>query len=195
MTGKPPVPDLERVPSTVAERILARASELDANSAQVAELRNAAAEAGISASAFDAALAEYREGARDKVTARVPEYGTRGRGLIATLIAFLAVAALFFFMRVVPNSVQVADPYSTRIPVNCTTPDAAAVLARSMLDDRTSTVRTGPGNITISAPTQEQIDRVRDAIAQRERSSGCALPGPGSAPSGTASPTPPPPGR
>ncbi|MDQ8165985.1 MAG: hypothetical protein P3A28_09565 [Gemmatimonadota bacterium] len=182
MTGKPPVPDLERVPSTVAERILARASELDANSAHVAELRSAAAEAGISASAFDAALAEYREGARDRVTARVPEYGTRRRGLIATLIAFLAVGALFFFMRVVPNSVQVADPYSTRIPLNCTTPDAAAALARSMLDDRTSTIQTGPGNITISAPTQEQIDRVREAIAQRERSAGCTLPDPRNSP-------------
>lgn len=195
MTGKPPVPDLERVPSTVAERILARASELDANSAQVAELRSAAAEAGISSSAFDAALAEYRDGSRENVAARVPEYGTRRRGVVAMLIGFLAVGALFFLMRTVPNSAQVVDPFSTRIPLSCTTPDAAAALARSMLDDRTSTIQTGPGNITISASTQDQLDRVRDAIAQRERSAGCALPGPGNPPPGTSAPAPQPPGR
>jgi hypothetical protein len=58
-------PDLQVLPDREAARLLARASELDAErraGTPVTELRAAAAEAGISAPAFEAALAAPRAG-------------------------------------------------------------------------------------------------------------------------------------
>ena len=55
--------DAERLPEEAARRLLQRASELEAaRSAQVsvAELREAAREAGITPGAFEQALAEFR---------------------------------------------------------------------------------------------------------------------------------------
>ena len=56
-------PKLEVLSEPAAARLLARASELDATlaaGATLTDLRTAAAEAGISSGAFDAALAEMR---------------------------------------------------------------------------------------------------------------------------------------
>jgi hypothetical protein len=55
--------DAERLPAEAARRLLERASELEAARAtdlSVAELREAAREAGITLDAFEQALAEYR---------------------------------------------------------------------------------------------------------------------------------------
>ena len=60
----PAYPDSGVLPEAAAERLLARASELDAarrRGAAVSDLRAAAEEAGISPQAFDAALAELNE--------------------------------------------------------------------------------------------------------------------------------------
>jgi len=58
MTQPPREP--ERVPDATAQNLLARAAELDADGPSLTQLRQAAIEAGISASAFDAAVAEWR---------------------------------------------------------------------------------------------------------------------------------------
>ena len=63
MTEREQSRDAERLPEEAARRLLERASELEAaRSAElsVAELRAAAREAGITPSAFEQALAEYR---------------------------------------------------------------------------------------------------------------------------------------
>lgn len=63
MTEREQSRDAERLPEEAARRLLERASELEAaRSAEqsVAELREAAREAGIAPSAFEQALAEYR---------------------------------------------------------------------------------------------------------------------------------------
>ena len=63
MTEREQSRDAERLPEAVARRLLERASELEAaRSAElsVAELREAAREAGITHSAVEQALAEYR---------------------------------------------------------------------------------------------------------------------------------------
>ena len=63
MTEREQFRDAERLPEEVARRILERASELEAaRSAElsVAELREAAREAGITPTAFEQALAEIR---------------------------------------------------------------------------------------------------------------------------------------
>jgi hypothetical protein len=63
MTERNEARDAERLPETAARRLLERASELEAaRSAElsVAELREAAREAGITPTAFEQALAEIR---------------------------------------------------------------------------------------------------------------------------------------
>jgi hypothetical protein len=60
-----PADDSERLPADAAHRLLARASELEAastNEITLAELREAAREAGIPATAFEEALTELRLG-------------------------------------------------------------------------------------------------------------------------------------
>lgn len=61
MTERDQARDAERLPEEAARRLLARASELEAARGaelSVAELREAAGEAGISPAAFEQALAE-----------------------------------------------------------------------------------------------------------------------------------------
>ncbi|MBA3342789.1 MAG: hypothetical protein H0T48_13260 [Gemmatimonadaceae bacterium] len=94
MQNRPPSrPDPEVLPESVAERLLARASELDvargAGSA-VVDLRAAAAEAGISAGAFDAALAELQGNQK----ARLPDVRERPRRRWRMWRLTAAVAAL-----------------------------------------------------------------------------------------------------
>jgi hypothetical protein len=95
--------DPERVPDVAAQDLLARAAELDADGATLDQLRQAAMEAGISESAFDAAVAEWRA-----VPRVAPEAGVRaswldrgGRNALAfaaswvTLGGFAAAERLF----------------------------------------------------------------------------------------------------
>ena len=56
---QPPI-DPERIAETTARRLLERATALDTDGPTLAQLREAAAEAGISHAAFDAAVAEWR---------------------------------------------------------------------------------------------------------------------------------------
>jgi hypothetical protein len=64
MTERNEPRDAERLPAETARRLLARASELEAargSELSIAELREAAREAGIAPAAFDQALTELRE--------------------------------------------------------------------------------------------------------------------------------------
>jgi hypothetical protein len=64
MTERDQARDDERLPEQAARRLLARASELEAARGaelSIAELREAAREAGIAPGAFEQALAELRE--------------------------------------------------------------------------------------------------------------------------------------
>lgn len=58
MTDRPIDP--ERIADETARQLLERAAELDSSQLNLAQLREAAAEAGISPAAFDAAVAEWR---------------------------------------------------------------------------------------------------------------------------------------
>jgi hypothetical protein len=60
--NQPPT-DPERIADSVAHRLLGRAAALDSARMTVAQLREAAIEAGISSAAFEAALAEWRRSA------------------------------------------------------------------------------------------------------------------------------------
>ena len=70
MTDRDEPRDAERLSAETARRLLARASEFEAargSELSIAELRDAAREAGIAPAAFDQALTELRE--RDSMTA------------------------------------------------------------------------------------------------------------------------------
>jgi hypothetical protein len=85
--------DAERLPEDAARRLLERASELEAGRGadlSVAELREAAREAGITPDAFEQALAEYR-GTDSALGAAAP---VRGRRLARFWPAALVLAAL-----------------------------------------------------------------------------------------------------
>jgi len=102
MTERDQARDAERVPEETARRLLARATELDAarlTELSVAQLRDAAREAGIAPAAFEQALAELR--ARDHAPAAGPAPTRRLTRLwpaaliLATLLSIIVLRMLF----------------------------------------------------------------------------------------------------
>jgi len=93
-------PNAIRLPDDVAQRLLARATELDERGGRTSidQLRRAATEAGISPAAFEAALAEL---ARGELGRPAPAAGIDVRGSWVTsplrrglLVAVAAIAAI-----------------------------------------------------------------------------------------------------
>lgn len=135
----PPDSDAERLPASAAARLIERASELDVHHAAgsaVADLRAAAAEAGISARAFNAALAELH----GQENAPVPE------------------------VQVVPRTRSrkwVAPVVEASILLRCLSPGEAAALMSPLLTTGSGTVVAGgPAALTFDA-TALREDRAR----------------------------------
>jgi hypothetical protein len=173
----PPEPDAEVLSDPVAERLLARASELDAADgagAPVADLRAAAAEAGISAGAFDAALAELHRAGQGRVS-DVSGRPRRRMWARAVGVAVLIAAGTFAIMRSrVPTSATAAATtpmVEEAIVLRCLSPGEAAELVRPLLRLRTNTVVYSPTHaprvLTIRA-TPAQIQNVRSLLDRRE---------------------------
>jgi hypothetical protein len=104
-------PNAIRLPDDVAQRLLARATELDERNGRTSidQLRRAATEAGISPAAFEAALAELARGELGRpAAATAPAIDVRGswvtspfrRGL---LVAAAALAAILIAVGAVRN--------------------------------------------------------------------------------------------
>ena len=90
--------EAERLPEEAARRLLARATELEAARSadlSVAELREAAREAGITPGAFEQALAEFRGAHPSSVQA---PRSARWRRLARLWPAALVLAALLSFV-------------------------------------------------------------------------------------------------
>ena len=97
--------DAERLPEAEARRLLQRASELEAARGaelSIAELRDAAREAGITSGAFDQALAELRERDLQTSSGAVP-VPARTRRMTRLWLAAIVVATLLslFFIRLI----------------------------------------------------------------------------------------------
>ena len=172
-------PDAEILPAALAERVLKRASELDAvrtAGTAVAELRAAAAEAGISADAFDAALGELQKA--DQVPAPVATVSTRrwrafSIGL-ATIGAFVLAAAMVF---IPARLVAPAGTSMVRqtIQLNCLSPDKALEVIKPLLTDDASALRPGNSSSTIIVrATPEQLKTVQLAIDKVDNAQSCA---------------------
>ena len=148
----------EVLSNPVAERLLERASELDAalrgGTPAVSELRSAATEAGISPQAFDAALAELRdteEASAPNVTAPPPAR-RRTWALAAAVMALIAVGTLGVARRA-PVDAAGAPMIERAFLVRCLSADQAAALIRPVLDLPTNTVVVSPERALACLPS------------------------------------------
>lgn len=171
----------EVLSNPVAERLLERASELDAalrgGTLAVAELRSAATEAGISPQAFDAALAELREAeetSAPNVTAQPPVRRWRW-ALAAGMMALIAAGTLGVARRV-PVDAAGAPMIERAFLVRCLSAEQAAALIRPVLDLPTNTVvvspARAPGVLTIRA-TSAQFEKVGSVLDPYEGAGSC----------------------
>ena len=170
-------PDREVLPTQVSERLLARAAELDAahkGGTELAKLRAAALEAGISSSAFDTALEEWR-GAGEPPAAQPP----RRRPRIATFILGACTLLLAGTMvgRVViqaPGGATVEEAFLLR----CLPPGEAAELVRPTREQASNVQIVLPAHaprvLRIRA-TPEQLAEMR-ALLERQDGAACAAP-------------------
>lgn len=175
--GPGSAPESQLVSDPIAARILARASELDASQASgvmVAELRAAAAEAGISDRAFNTALAEMHE-EQEPAAAPVRPRNTRVARAMA-IVAALGLATLFVGRLVIPSkqTVESAGLQFTPHPIsiNCLAPGEAASLVRPLLTLPQNSVIVNSGSaarmLTVFA-TAEQMTRVYALLEQYEQ--------------------------
>jgi len=100
--NQPPV-NPERLADDVARRLLERATALEGDGPTLAQLRQAAAEAGISAAAFDAAVAEWRAASPHRVARATSRRWTEQalRNAAGLAVGWSAVAALTVAQRLV----------------------------------------------------------------------------------------------
>jgi hypothetical protein len=172
--------DPEVLSEPTAARLLARASELDElrrAGSTVAELRAAAAEAGISAPAFEAALTELQAAGQAPLpdVKKPPRPRSRLRTLAAGgMVALVFVSTVLFFRG------GAAEPPARMVEesilLRCLSPSEAADLVRPLLRTNGGTAasdRAGRNVLTISA-TPEQLERVRSTIAEHEREGSIA---------------------
>jgi hypothetical protein len=178
------------LPQAVGDRVLARASELDAairSGASVAQLRSAALEAGISEAAFDAALSEVERGSRVKEKRWPPWWQRR----------FLAFSAAFVLAGLAVTTVRMLTP--ARVPpavtvevvqesilLRCISHADAEAFVRPYVAGANTTVQYGStdaGRVLIVSGTRQQLAAAREALAKHEATlPACAVPG------GTATP-------
>lgn len=189
MAERKPSQSDEILPARVAERVLARASELDAalrSGSKVADLRGAAAEAGISPHAFDAALAEV-QGATDsdvQTAARAAIDTSRGarrmrRRLAVFALGFVALVAWFGIRRAVPAPTTVPTVEQVFL-LRCLGAEEAARLVQPLLTDRMSLIRvspSAPGVLTVRT-TPERLPEVRAALERGDAQACPVTPAP-----------------
>ena len=184
MPNRPPqAHDPERLTQSVAERLLTRASDLDAArgaGSDVHALRSAAAEAGISMPAFDAALAELREADKAPLLEVRDELRRRARlwGLaVAGMLVFVLGAV--FFSRIVPRAPEgalVGLPAAVplveeAILLSCLSPGEAAEMVRPLLTLPSNTIAISPERaprvLTLTA-TPTQLEEVKAMLSKVE---------------------------
>lgn len=179
-------PERELLREQEIARLFRRASELDAvrgAGSAIEELRATAAEAGISASAFDAALAEMRSKAEtpDPAVAERPSGRRRTRLAMTAIALVVMLSAVYVSRRLVPPSVATpATPtVEEAILLNCIAPGDAAELVRALLGDpRVSLMhRAGAPRVLTIRGTPEQLEQAKSLLRQQDAagSPACAV--------------------
>jgi len=172
-------PETDVLPEPVATRLLERASQLDAarfGSTAVADLRAAATAAGISSSAFDAALEELqRSGPPAVIPAPPPQPRRSPWKLVASLTAVIVAMGFVGISRgVAPAAEVVREAFLLR----CLSAEEAGALIRPILG-QTGEVFVGrnEGRVLNVSATPFQMQRVRAELDRQERpgSPACAV--------------------
>ena len=178
----------DALPPAAAERLLERASHLDAlreDEVQVSHLRAAAAEAGIAPRAFDSALEELRAEGATRASAGSPS-GRRTRRWIAAAAATVLLAAGVLataWPRAGANTAPAAGTVEEGVLVRCLTVGEAAELVRPLLSDPVSSVRFNPSvapRVLTMRSTPEKLARAKALLAEQDGAGGgaCAAPAP-----------------
>ena len=186
-----PRPDPELLTPATAERLLGRASELDAARSAgyaVAELRATALEAGISTEAFDAALAEMRTaGNAPAVTVQRKQPRRVLAWVIATVTALLVAVGALGLAREPAADIGGPALVEEVVMLRCLSSSEAAEMVRPLLapGSRTtvSTSERTPRVLTVRGTPAE----VREVMLLLDRHEGrgsaaCAARSPGAGP-------------
>ena len=178
--------DRKVLPESVATRVLARAVELDqmrTAGSSVADLRSAAAEAGISAGAFDAALAELEHGENVPAPA-VPKRAPRRVRVSVIAGAAALLFAFFVFMRIPAKqaALNTVPNIEEAIMLRCLSPDEAGEMIRLALGPSARNVQLRwrePSRLLTVRATPEQLQRVKALLAEQQAagSAACATQG------------------
>ena len=150
-----------------AAQLLARASELDAalkGGTSIATLRAAAAEAGISNTAFDAALIEVQA----ERPAQVPAVGAQRRRVWSWL-AGASLVMLGMATVVVARSPTPTGLIEQSVMVRCLSIEEAGYMIRPYLDRSSLVVARPESRVLRIRATPAQIDRIRAVLDQAER--------------------------
>lgn len=172
-------PEARRLPAAEADRLLERASQIDATrevSVPVAQLRAVATEAGISPEAFDAALSELPASAPEGFSAAVerPRTTRRWRAWAVAAAALVALGSIGVSRTVAPA----ASPpmVNEAVLVRCLPLAEAADLVRPYLDLPANAVMVRKGSRVLNVRgTQEQLQQVK-AVLDRYELAGSACP-------------------
>ncbi len=165
------------IPDPIASTLLRRATELDAtlgDGTTVAQLREAAAEAGITNTAFDAALAELND-APTLVRSDGPRVPSRRRYLALAVGGAAMLLGVVFALS--QSSASSGAPFAIgasmideTIPLRCLSPSDAAELVRPLLPLRENGIlirAEAPHTIRVRG-TATQVERVRAEIERHE---------------------------
>jgi hypothetical protein len=166
---QPREPDRETLPAKVAERLLARASELDATGlSTVTQLRAAATEAGISSAAFDAALAELRNAnAQRDLVAPTPPRRSGIRRFAAGITVVVVGLLLLTSRRATAPDVGAVPMHNESLLLRCISAGEAAEMARSVLDLPRNSLEYANRRLTVHG-TSAQIAELRATIDRHE---------------------------
>ena len=173
----PEKPEVQVLDEPLAARVLARASELESAlgaGITVPDLRAAAAEAGISTRAFDAALAEVQNAERAHTPhASIPRRRRRLMWPVTAMFAFLiTVATVAVGRTVAPAPIPaLGSMVEEAFLLRCLSQSQAAELIRPVLRESPSAMVLAPqraaGVLTVRA-TPEQMQRVRAVFDKYE---------------------------
>jgi hypothetical protein len=180
VSDRNPESETEFLTESATKRLLARASELDAArgaGVTIAALRTAATEAGISQSAFNAALAELKT-AGEVRTHRdpAPKRSWRMMPAVVAAAAVLAVASLFAARTVArgPARVQLAEE---AIQLRCLSLGDAAELVRPVMGTTGSVLispTAAPHVITVRG-NKRQLQTVKSMLDKAEAGASCPV--------------------
>jgi hypothetical protein len=179
-------PDGQVLSESIRERLLRRASELDAarSGTRMADLRAAAAEAGISPAAFDEAVAELH--LADEASAPAPLQGSRARSRflrisVAVMVGLVAIGVLRMVIPMETQAVSTGAIVEQSFVLRClSTPDAADLIRTNLRGSTGASVITR-GNasriITVRA-TNAEIERVKQMLEENDGvgSTACTVP-------------------